>query len=63
VDKAYVGDVVVGISGIITMIGLMDGLRVGFMDGGGVVVPIVVMGSGVDPIVGGCVCEINNKKR
>lgn len=36
-DKPYVGDVVVGISGIITMIGLMDGLRVGLItDGRGV---------------------------
>jgi len=39
-----VGDVVVGISGIITMIGLMDGLRVGLItDGRGV-------GKGVDGI-------------
>ena len=36
-DKPYVGDVVVGISGIINMIGLMDGLRVGLItDGRGV---------------------------
>ena len=36
-DKPFVGDVVVGISGIITMIGLMDGLRVGLItDGRGV---------------------------
>jgi hypothetical protein len=54
-DDAYVGDVVVGISGIITMIGLIDGLRVGFMVDGGGVVTIAVMGGGVDPIVGGCV--------
>ena len=51
-----VGNVVGGISGIITMIGLVDGLIVGLMDdGGGVVTSISIIGDGVDPIVGGCV--------
>jgi hypothetical protein len=43
-------------SGIMTMIGLVDGLIVGLMYDGGGVVTIGVIGDGVDPIVGGCVC-------
>lgn len=58
------GNVVGGISGIITMIGLVDGLIVGLMDdGGGVVTSISNMGDGVDPIVGGCVCVKNHYKK
>ena len=50
------GNVVGGISGIMTMMGLVDGLIVGLMYDGGGVVTIGVIGDGVDPIVGGCVC-------
>jgi hypothetical protein len=60
-DDAYVGDVVVGISGIITMIGLRDGLNVGFMVDGEGVVTIAGIGGGVDPIVGGCVMKSKKK--